>query len=24
VDPRRDHHRQAPTMPMPWGQKPIA
>ena len=24
VDPRRDHHRQPPTMPMPWGQKPIS
>jgi creatinine amidohydrolase len=23
VDVRRDHHRQSPTMPMPWGQKPI-
>jgi creatinine amidohydrolase len=23
VDPRRDRHRQPPTMPMPWGQKPI-
>ena len=23
VDPRRDQHRQPPTMPMPWGQKPI-
>ena len=22
-DPRRDRHRQPPTMPMPWGQKPI-
>jgi creatinine amidohydrolase len=24
VDPRRDRHRQPPTMPMPWGQKPIS
>jgi creatinine amidohydrolase len=24
VDQRRDRHRQTPTMPMPWGQKPIA
>jgi creatinine amidohydrolase len=23
VDPRRDHHRQPPTMPMPWGQRPV-
>jgi creatinine amidohydrolase len=23
VDVRRDHHRQPPTMPMPWGQKSI-
>jgi creatinine amidohydrolase len=23
VDRRRDRHRQPPTMPMPWGQKPI-
>ena len=23
VDVRRDRHRQPPTMPMPWGQKPI-
>jgi creatinine amidohydrolase len=22
-DARRDHHRQPPTMPMPWGQQPI-
>ena len=22
-DPRRDRHRQPPTMPMPWGQRPI-
>jgi creatinine amidohydrolase len=22
-DVRRDHHRQPPTMPMPWGQKSI-
>ena len=22
-DVRRDHHRQPPTMPMPWGQRPI-
>jgi creatinine amidohydrolase len=21
-DPRRDHHRTPPTMPMPWGQQP--
>src|SRR5438094_8578520 len=21
-DPRRDRHRQPPTMPMPWGQRP--
>jgi creatinine amidohydrolase len=24
VDPRVDHHRQPPTMPMPWGQRPIS
>jgi creatinine amidohydrolase len=24
VDARRDRHRQPPTMPMPWGQRPIA
>src|SRR5262245_1714557 len=24
VDPRRDRHRQPPTMPLPWGQKPIS
>jgi creatinine amidohydrolase len=24
IDQRRDRHRQPPTMPMPWGQKPIA
>ena len=24
VDPRRDRHRVPPTMPMPWGQKPIS
>jgi creatinine amidohydrolase len=23
VDPRRDRHRKPPTMPMPWGQRPI-
>ena len=23
VDLRRDRHRQPPTMPMPWGQKPV-
>jgi creatinine amidohydrolase len=23
ADPRRDRHRQPPTMPMPWGQRPI-
>src|SRR5437867_7929732 len=23
-DARRDHHRQPPTMPMPWGQTPIS
>jgi len=23
VDARRDRHRQPPTMPLPWGQKPI-
>ncbi len=23
ADPRRDHHRQRPTMPMPWGQNSI-
>ena len=23
VDVRRDRHRQPPTMPLPWGQKPI-
>ncbi|MDR3638735.1 MAG: creatininase family protein [Isosphaeraceae bacterium] len=22
-DPRRDHHRRPPTMPIPWGQRPI-
>jgi creatinine amidohydrolase len=22
-DPRRDRHRQPPTMPIPWGQRPI-
>jgi len=22
-DARRDRHRQAPTMPIPWGQRPI-
>ncbi len=21
-DPRRDHHRRPPTLPMPWGQRP--
>ena len=24
VDQRRDRHRKSPTMPMPWGQKPIS
>jgi creatinine amidohydrolase len=24
ADVRRDRHRQSPTMPMPWGQRPIA
>ena len=24
VDVRRDRHRQPPTMPMPWGQKPVS
>jgi creatinine amidohydrolase len=24
IDQRRNRHRQPPTMPMPWGQKPIA
>jgi creatinine amidohydrolase len=23
VDPRRDRHRQPPTIPMPWGQRPV-
>jgi creatinine amidohydrolase len=23
VDPRRDRHRKPPTMPIPWGQRPI-
>ena len=23
LDPRRDHHRTPPTMPMPWDQKSI-
>jgi creatinine amidohydrolase len=23
ADVRRDHHRQKPTMPLPWGQQPI-
>jgi creatinine amidohydrolase len=23
VDPRGDRHRQRPTMPMPWGQRPV-
>jgi len=23
-DPRRDRHRTPPTMPMPWGQRPVA
>jgi creatinine amidohydrolase len=23
VDQRRDRHRQPPTMPMPWGQRPV-
>jgi len=23
-DPRRDHHRRPPTMPIPWGQRPLA
>jgi creatinine amidohydrolase len=23
ADPRRDRHRQAPTMPIPWGQRPL-
>ncbi len=23
-DQRRDHHRKPPTMPMPWGQRPIS
>jgi len=23
LDPRRDRHRQAPTMPLPWGQRPV-
>jgi len=23
VDPRRDRHRQTPTMPIPWGQRPV-
>ena len=22
-DERKDHHRQTPTMPMPWGQQPV-
>ncbi len=22
-DPRRDHHRRPPSMPMPWGQRPV-
>ena len=22
-DVRRDQHRQPPTMPMPWGQRPV-
>ena len=24
IDARRDRHRQPPTMPMPWGQRPIS
>jgi creatinine amidohydrolase len=24
VDVRRDYHRQPPTMPMPWGQRPVS
>jgi creatinine amidohydrolase len=24
VDQRRDRHRRPPTMPMPWGQRPVA
>ena len=24
LDPRRDRHRQPPTMPLPWGQRPVA
>jgi creatinine amidohydrolase len=24
VDPRGDRHRQPPTMPMPWGQRPVS
>ncbi len=23
LDPRRDRHRRPPTMPMPWGQRPV-
>src|SRR5205085_3697813 len=23
LDPRRDRHRKAPTMPIPWGQRPV-
>jgi creatinine amidohydrolase len=23
LDPRRDRHRQRPTMPIPWGQRPL-
>lgn len=23
VDSRRDRHRKTPTMPIPWGQRPI-
>jgi creatinine amidohydrolase len=22
-DQRRDRHRKPPTMPMPWGQRPV-
>ena len=22
-DQRKDRHREAPTMPMPWGQRPV-
>jgi creatinine amidohydrolase len=23
LDPRRDRHRKSPTMPIPWGQRPV-